>query len=213
MLGTHAIQRVIQQPHYPSTSTLFLKFYLFIFLAVPCGMWDLSSLSRDRNTVVKGYSLNHWTTKFLSSLLGNLPQYGSLSPEAYTTRPFLDCEDLGDDQENRETVRVRSHGLITDESVRASCPVMSKAAVWPAAWLLLPSPLMHLCSLAVFQAGPCSSALIPGSSPQVEDNQTQIRCLPLTTGEINILFTLFSLLKPLPSSCDELSKHSSHRRS
>jgi len=38
---------------------------LFFFLAASRGMWDLSSLTRDRTQAlaVKGWSLNHWTAR------------------------------------------------------------------------------------------------------------------------------------------------------
>ena len=40
-------------------------FVLFCFLAVPCGLWDLSSLIRDRTqgTAVRAPSRNNWTAR------------------------------------------------------------------------------------------------------------------------------------------------------
>ena len=40
-------------------------FNCFLFLATPCGMWDLSSLTRLQTHIpcVGRQSLNHWTTR------------------------------------------------------------------------------------------------------------------------------------------------------
>ena len=60
---------------------LFILFY-FIFLAMPCGLWDLSSQTRHRTQApaVKAPSPNHWTTKeFLSKFSFILPNSGLLN--------------------------------------------------------------------------------------------------------------------------------------
>ena len=50
----------------------FLFFYYFFFLATPCGLWDLSSLTRDGTwaTAVKAPNPNHWTAR---EIPGNFP--------------------------------------------------------------------------------------------------------------------------------------------
>ena len=50
--------------NHTSWFTLF-SFGLFIFSATPCGIWDLSSLARDRihTPALEAQSLNHWTTR------------------------------------------------------------------------------------------------------------------------------------------------------
>ena len=46
-------------------------FYLFLFLAVPWGLWDLSSLTRRWTWVpaVKALSSNHWTSREFSAVV------------------------------------------------------------------------------------------------------------------------------------------------
>ena len=44
---------------------LYFIYYYFNILAMPCGTWDLSSLTRDQTCTpsLEGQTFNHWTAR------------------------------------------------------------------------------------------------------------------------------------------------------
>ena len=52
-------------------SSFYFILFCFILLAMPCGMWDLSSPTKDRTQApcLEAWSLNHWTAREAPQLL------------------------------------------------------------------------------------------------------------------------------------------------
>ena len=42
---------------------LFIYYLLCVYLAMLCGLWDLSSLTKDQTPALGAQSSNHWTTR------------------------------------------------------------------------------------------------------------------------------------------------------